>query len=97
VQPTNNCRRMNYTRQPKIANVPEAETDADCTTTQVTRPRQSLVQHQDRDDSEVEVDEDEDIDESSSSVSDAESDLSFTEEDYQTNCINLAKFLEDFE
>ena len=88
---------MNYKRQPKMSNVSEPKTGTDCT--QVTTPRQSLVQNQDRDDSEVEVevDEDEDLDETSLSVSDARSDLSFTEEDYQTNCINLAKCLEDFE
>ena len=36
-----------------------------------------------------------DMDETSLYV--AESDLSFTEEDYQTNFINLANCLEDFE
>jgi len=41
------------------------------------------------------VDEDEDMDKTS--LSDAESDLRFTEEDYKTNCINLANILEDSE
>ena len=86
---------MNYKRQPKMSNVSEPETDTGCT--KVTTPRQSLVQNQDRDDSEVEVEVDEDEDMDETSLSDAESDLRFTEKDYKTNCINLAKYLEGFE
>ena len=41
-----------------MSNVSEPETDTGCT--EVTTPRQSLVQNQERDDSEVEVEEDED-------------------------------------
>jgi len=65
-----------------MSNVSEPETDTDCS--QVTTPRQSLVQNQDSE-VEVEVDADENMDETS--LSDAESYLSFTEEDY--NCIRL--------